>query len=100
LRTWRRTARASPAAARKLHVYYEGWRQRRHEEQLGIRQFRVLTVTTSPVRVQSMVAAVQALIGGAGSNVFLFTAAESIEGRSPLDLGWISGKDERVRLLG
>jgi hypothetical protein len=84
--------------ARKLQVYYEGWKQRRHEEQLGIRQFRVLTVTTSPVRVQTMVAAVQALSGGAGSNVFLFAAAESLEGRSPLDVEWISGKGERVRL--
>ncbi len=46
-----------------------------------------------------MVAAVQALTGGAGSNVFLFAAAESIDGRSPLDVEWISGKGERVRLI-
>jgi Replication-relaxation len=84
--------------ARKLHVYYEGWKQKRHEEQLGIRQFRVLTVTTSLVRVQSMVAAVQALSGGAGSNVFLFADAGALEERSPLELDWISGKGERVRL--
>ncbi len=25
--------------ARKLHVYYEGWKQKRHEEQLGIRPY-------------------------------------------------------------
>jgi hypothetical protein len=84
--------------ARKLQVYYEGWKQKRHEEQLGIRQFRVLTVTMSPMRVQSMVAAVQALSGGAGSNVFLFADAGALEERSPLDLEWISGKGERVRL--
>lgn len=84
--------------ARKLHTYYEGWKQKRHEEQLGIRQFRVLTVTTSPVRVQTMVAAVQALTGGAGSNVFLFAAVEMLEGQSPLDIAWLSGKAEQVRL--
>ena len=84
--------------ARKLKTYYEGWKQKRHEEQLGIRQFRVLTVTTSPVRVQTMVAAVQAVTGGAGSNVFLFAAVETLEGQSPLDLEWISGKGDLVRL--
>ncbi len=46
-----------------------------------------------------MVAAVQALSGGAGSNVFLFAAAEALEERSPLDLEWRSGKGERVRLV-
>jgi Replication-relaxation len=84
---------------RKLQTYYEGWKQKRHEEQLGIRQFRVLTVTTSPVRVQTMVAAVQDLTAGAGSNVFLFAVAGALEGRSPLDLEWISGKGEAVSLL-
>ena len=84
--------------ARKLKTYYEGWKQKRHEEQLGIRQFRVLTVTTSPVRVQTMVEAVKAMTGGAGSSVFLFAVAEALEGRSPLELEWISGKGDRVRL--
>ena len=84
--------------ARKLKTYYEGWKQKRHEEQLGIRQFRVLTVTTSPVRVQTMVAAVQELTGGAGSNVFLFAAVGEFDGKSPLDIEWVSGKGERVRL--
>ena len=84
--------------ARKLVTYYEGWKQGRHQEQLGIKQFRVLTVTLSPVRVQTMVEATKALTGGAGSNVFLFTTTEELEGKTPLDIDWISGKGERVRL--
>jgi hypothetical protein len=48
----------------------------------------VLTVTWSPVRVQTMVEATKALTGGAGSNVFLFAAAEELEGKSPLDIEW------------
>jgi hypothetical protein len=77
----------------------EGWKQKRHEEQFGIRQFRVLTVTTSAERVQTMVEAVKTMTGGAGSNVFLFAAAEALEGRSPLELEWTSGKGERVFIV-
>jgi hypothetical protein len=64
-----------------------------------IRQFRVPTVTTSLVRVQSMVEAVQELTGGAGSAMFLFAAAEALHEGSPLDLDRISGKGEGVRLI-
>jgi hypothetical protein len=50
------------------------------------------------MRVQTMIAAVQALTGGAGSNVFLFATAEHLESESPLNIEWMSGKGERVRL--
>jgi len=46
-----------------------------------------------------MVDAVKAMTGGAGSSVFLFAAVEALEGRSPLDVQWISGKAEPVRLV-
>ncbi|MGD1036399.1 MAG: hypothetical protein ABR878_04235 [Roseiarcus sp.] len=84
--------------ARKLKTYYDGWKQKRHEKQLGIRQFRVLTVTTSPVRVETMVAAVRALAGGVGSNVFLFADVGNLDDGNALEFEWISGKGERVRV--
>jgi hypothetical protein len=66
---------------------------------VGIRQFRVLTVTTSLVRVQTMVAAVQGLTGGARSNVFLFAAAEPSKSAARSNSNLISGKGEWVRLV-
>jgi hypothetical protein len=84
---------------RKLQTYYEGWKQGRHVEQLGIKQFRGLTVTLSPVRVQTVVEATKALTGGAGSKVcFSLRRPKNSKGKSPLDIEWTSGKGERVRL--
>jgi hypothetical protein len=34
----------------KLTTYWHGWRQGRHVEQFGVKQLRVLTVTTSAHR--------------------------------------------------
>jgi hypothetical protein len=41
----------------KLATYYHGWRQRRHVEQFGVEQLRVLTVTTSEKRIETMLEA-------------------------------------------
>jgi hypothetical protein len=65
--------------------------------QVGIKQVLVLTVTLSALRVLTMVEPIKALTGGAGSNVFLFTAAEEIEGKSPLDIR-LSLRERGVRL--
>jgi hypothetical protein len=54
---------------RKLLSYRERWRQGLHRTHLGIRNFRVLTVTTSRKRVEHLVDMSRMLSGG-GSRIF------------------------------
>lgn len=82
----------------KLATYYHGWRQRRHEEQFGIDQLRVLTVTTSPRRVETMIDALRDVTSGKGSELFLFVAETTLRAASPLDATWTSGKGNAVKL--
>jgi hypothetical protein len=70
-----------------------------HGKRFGIGNFRVLTVTTSRERMETMIAAVKLATKGQGSNQFLFTDRESVlKCLDILALEWISGKGERVRL--
>ena len=70
-----------------------------HGEHFGIGNFRVLTITTSPERIASMIDALKQATRGTGSNQFLFVDRAALQ-RCPdaLKLEWISGKGERVRL--
>jgi hypothetical protein len=45
-------------------TYYEANRQQRHVHDLGIENFRVLTVTTSADRVERMLAALNGITEG------------------------------------
>ena len=53
-------------------TYYEANRQQRHVHDLGLKNFRVLTVTTTKERVERMLSALDAITEGRGSNMFLF----------------------------
>ena len=65
----------------------------------GFGNFRVLFVTTSRERTESMTAALKQATGGDGSRQFLFTDREALqEAADFLSLTWLSGKGERVRL--
>jgi len=70
-----------------------------HGQHFGIGNFRVLTITTSPERIASMIDALKRATRGTGSNQFLFVEHAALH-RCPnlLELEWISGKGERVRL--
>lgn len=85
--------------SKKMLTYYEASRQQRHLHDLGLRNFRVLTVTTSARRVERMLDALDAITSGKGSNIFLFTDEATLAASNPLDLEWVSGKAERVRLV-
>jgi hypothetical protein len=45
-----------------------------------------------------MLAALNAITGGRGSNIFLFTDQMSLAASNPVDLAWLSGKREEVRI--
>lgn len=83
----------------KLAAYYFGWRQRRHVEQFGIEQLRVLTVTTSPQRVSTMLDALREVTEGKGSDLFLFATEDELRAKGPLEADWIAGKGSVVGLM-
>jgi hypothetical protein len=85
--------------AKKMLTYYEANRQQRHVHDLGLANFRVLTVTTAPERVERMLASLDAITEGRGSNMFLFADQAALLAANPLDLEWVSGKRTAVRLV-
>ncbi|UPJ50373.1 replication-relaxation family protein [Bradyrhizobium sp. 200] len=85
--------------AKKLHIYLEASRQRKHVDELGIPNFRVLIETTTRERVEQMIEALEELTSGRGSNLFLFIDEETLAGSGPLNAAWISGKRESIRII-
>jgi hypothetical protein len=88
---------AQTSFLRKLLAYQETWRQGLHKKNLGIPNFRVLTVATSKERVANLVAACQSLPGG-GLRLFLFTDDENIDYGNILTRDLVNGMGEVVRL--
>lgn len=74
---------------RKLLAYEATWNQGVHRSQIGINRFRVLTVTTSAKRVQSLVEACSQLKSGHG--LFLFADRTVLAGNI-LSAVWQTGR--------
>ncbi len=69
---------------RKLQAYAAYWKEKKHVEKLGIKNFRVLTVASSAVRCRNLVQAAEAAedvrkLGG----LFLFAAEKDLPLSSP-----------------
>jgi hypothetical protein len=87
------------SVASKLLAYYHGYRMEHHKTRFGIGNFRVLTVTTSPQRLASMLKVAKEITGGNGSNLFLFAdVAQLATAPDVLVFPWTSGKGEPVQL--
>jgi Replication-relaxation len=84
--------------AKKMMTYLEANRVGEHVSELGIPNFRVLTVTATPERVQQMIEAQREISGGRGSNIFVFIDDASLLASNPLDALWLTGKGKQVRL--
>ena len=85
---------------RKLLTYWQAYRAAEHTRQLGIGNFRVLTVTSSRERVASMVAALREVSGGMASYMFLFAAHADLTATSDiLDMEWVTGKGDHLRIF-
>ncbi|MGB7100812.1 MAG: hypothetical protein WBD95_18875, partial [Xanthobacteraceae bacterium] len=69
-----------------------------HVQELGLRSFRVLTVTTSRARVEQMIEAQKEMTDGRGSNLFLFIDDATLLKSNPLDAQWLTGKGKLIRL--
>ena len=83
---------------RKFEIYLEAWRAGVFEQQFGVRQMRVLFITTSKERIETMLEAQKALTDGKGTGLFLFVDRPTLEASSSLQAGWVSGKGEVVHL--
>jgi hypothetical protein len=81
---------------RKLIAYEATWTQKIHQRKLGIRRFRVLTVTTNAVRVTSLLEACSRLKRGHG--LFLF-ADRTILDKDPFSPVWQCGKAAKISAL-
>jgi hypothetical protein len=84
--------------AKKMMIYHEANRIGEHVRELGIPNFRVATVTTSPERVAQMIEVQKEITNGRGSNMFLFTDQASLAGSNPLEVTWITGKGREARI--
>jgi hypothetical protein len=84
--------------AKKMLTYLEATRQRHYSRELGIENFRVATVTTTSDRVREMLEALTRLTDERGSSLFLFTNQTTLASSNPLDIQWVSGTGEFVRL--
>jgi hypothetical protein len=85
--------------AKKMLTYYEANRAGEHVRELGIPNYRVATVTTSPERVRQMITAQWEMTNGRGSNMFLFCDQAALAASNPLDVLWTTGKGSRVRIV-
>src|ERR1039457_2995171 len=81
---------------RKLLAYEATWTNKVHQRHLGIPRFRVLTVTTSPARVKSLLDACSRLLRGHG--LFLF-ADQSVLQKDLLAAFWQCGKAAAMSAL-
>ncbi len=79
---------------KKLRVYHETYRRKLHTERFGIKNFRVLTVTTSKERVATMVRVAGALQGLQG--LFLFAEVDGLATGEVLAIPWINGRGEQA----
>lgn len=85
---------------RKLLAYYETWQRGLHTEFYNIRNFRVLTVTSSAGRVKNLVEANRAATLGKGSKMFLFADDPSLRTADPLTYPWLDGSHATQMLAG
>jgi hypothetical protein len=94
----RRKSKDQTYYAKKMLIYYEAFKAGGHRRELGIANFRVATVTTTPERVAQMIEAQKELTNGRGSNMFLFIDEATLAASNPLDAVWTTGKGDHVRL--
>ena len=86
-----RSSLSQSSFRRKLEVYLAVHRAKEHVQRFGFQNLRVLTVTTSMERIQSMLAVVKAITAGKGHGMFLFTDVATLAKYSnPLTVPWIT----------
>ncbi len=94
----RRSSIHLTSVQRKLSAYHATWQQRILAERFACKRFRVLTLTTSPARVQHLQSAARELPSGHG--LFLFTDfARFDQSINVLLLPWTAAADSSPQSL-
>lgn len=83
---------------RKLISYLEGWHAKEHER-LHLPRLRVLFVTSSQARVDSMRKLLLDITHGKASGLFLFTTLDAVKAGHPFDAIWHTADNHMVPLL-
>jgi hypothetical protein len=86
---------------RKMRVYLGAHAAKQHERQFGWRNFRVLTVTTDPDRIATMMTALRQIRvpRSAGPSLFLFSTFNALRPSDPLAYCWQDGSGRSVQLI-
>jgi hypothetical protein len=86
---------------RKMRAYLAAHASRQHEQRLGWKTFRVLTVTTDEYRRRSMLDALRRIrvSHSPGPALFYFAIANELRGSDPLAHKWQDGNSREVHLI-
>jgi hypothetical protein len=87
--------------ALKMRIYLAAYAAAHHEQRWGWKAFRVLTVTTDAVRMQTMIGALRKvpMPRGPGSALFFFTTQDQLRSADPLRNIWHDGTGRLVALI-
>lgn len=84
---------------RKLLGYFHAWKQKRHTEIWAFQSFRLLTVTTSEKRIDSMLAVQREITSDTAAGLFLYTTPQRLTEHGPLGKAWRSSEADGISLL-
>lgn len=88
---------------KKMVGYWESWKQKLYGPNFGFNNPRILTITISQERIDSMIEANKELDErGQGSRMFLFACEKDLSLTDPekiLEKVWLNGRGEKVSLL-
>jgi Replication-relaxation len=96
----RRVELRQSAFYKKMLIYSEVGKQKLHTQRYNFTNLRILTVTSTAIRMENIIKANKELFGGKGSRMFLFTHEEKLhQYENIFDLPWQNGKGEFVKLV-
>lgn len=84
---------------KKLIGYYHAFGQDKFRETWNFERMRVLTVTTSEVRIDNILRCQEHVTNGLAPDLFLYTTRERIEQHGILGPAWRSSKQDSISLV-
>jgi hypothetical protein len=84
---------------RKLLGYFQAWQEKRHVDVWNFKSFRILTVTTSDMRIENMLAAQRDVAPNIPAGLFLYSTPERLAQHGALGPAWVTSKGDNVSLL-
>ena len=95
---WANRLVGKTSVRRKLIGYFHSRAQKRFAETWGFKSFRVLTVTTSDSRIDSMLQAQRRVAPQCPPGLFLYSTADRIAQHGALGPAWVTSKSDSVSL--